>query len=137
LKTNDLGQVLAPDATLRILPGTVKMPDVSFVSWSRFPEQGLTRRPIPSLVPDLAVEVLSETNTPDEMARKLTQYFRAGVRLVWYIDPDAHAASVYTSPTDVRHVAEDGTLDGGEVLCGLSLSLRELFARANRRGPVR
>jgi Uma2 family endonuclease len=136
LETNDLGQVLGADGTLRILPGIVKIPDVSFLSWSRFPKEGLSRRPIPSLVPDLAVEVLSETNTPQEMARKRKQYFRAGVRLVWQIDPAARTAEAYTSPADVCRVDENGTLDGGDVLPGFRLSLRDLFARADRRGPA-
>ncbi len=44
---------------------------------------------IPSLVPDLAVEVLSPSNTAAEMDQKLRDYFAAGVRLVWYLDPRA------------------------------------------------
>ena len=58
--------------------------------------------PIPVLVPDLAIEVLSTSNTIGEMARKRDKYFRAGVRLVWEIDPRARTVRVYTSIDQFR-----------------------------------
>ena len=136
LKTHDLGQVMGADGPLKILPGKVKLPDVSFIGWNRFPKRRLGRRPIPALVPDLVVEVLSDTNTKREMDRKLKQYFQAGVTLVWYIDPKTRSARAFTSPTDVTELDENGLLDGGHVLPGFQLSLRWLFERADRQGPV-
>jgi len=135
LETHDLGQVLGADGALRLLPGKVKIPDVAFISWDRFPRTKLPRRPIPALVPDLAVEVLSETNTVEEMQGKLLEYFQAGVRLAWYIDPSTRAATAYTGPESSIEVPEDGDLDGGDVLPGFRLSLRELFEQADRQGP--
>jgi len=135
LETHDLGQVMGADGPLKILPGKVKLPDVSFIGWSRFPKERLGRRPIPALVPDLVIEVLSDTNTKREMDRKLKQYFQAGVRLVWYIDPKTRSARAFTSPTAVTEIDEDGSLDGGQVLPGFRLSLRWLFERADRQGP--
>ena len=135
LESHDLGQVLGADGPLKILPGIVKLPDVSFIGWHRFPKHRLGRRPIPALVPDLVVEVLSETNTQAEMDRKLKQYFEAGVTLVWYIDPETRSARMYAGLTDMTVVDQDGVLDGGPVLPGFQLSLRELFARADRQGP--
>ena len=61
--------------------------NVSFISWQRLPGGELPKKPIPNLVPDLAVEVLSKGNTKAEMRRKLHEYFQAGVRLVRPIDP--------------------------------------------------
>ena len=136
LETHDLGQVMGADGPLRILPGKVKLPDVSFIGWNRFPKKRLGRRPIPVLVPDLVVEVLSDTNTKREMDRKLKQYFQAGVTLVWYIDPETRSARAFTSPTDLTQLDEDGVLDGGHVLPGFQLSLRWLFDRADRQGPA-
>jgi Uma2 family endonuclease len=66
LETHDLGKVLGEAGRLKILPGIVKIPDVSFIGWDRWPKTKLPRRPIPALVPDLAVEVLSEANTSAE-----------------------------------------------------------------------
>lgn len=136
LRTHDLGKLLGPDGALKILPSMVKIPDVSFISWSRFPKEKLPRRPIPALVPDLVVEVLSASNTRREMDKKLKRYFEAGVRLVWYIDPDTRTAKVFTGPKHMTEIDEHGTLDGGDVLPGFRLSLRELFAQAERQGPA-
>jgi Uma2 family endonuclease len=132
---NDLGVALGPDATLRIVPKQVRLPDVCFISWQRFPEQSLTNVPIPALIPDLAIEVLSKSNTKREMDRKLREYFEAGVRLVWYVDPKKRDAQVFTSVDQAAHIPADGFLDGGNVLPGFQLSLAELFAEAERTGP--
>jgi Uma2 family endonuclease len=130
---HDLGIVLGADAPLRLAPGQVRLPDVSFVSWDRFPGRRLPRQPIPDLAPDLAVEVLSPGNTEAEMARKLRDYFAAGCRLVWYVYPDDRTVRVHTDPGTVRTLRGDDVLDGGDVLPGFRLSLREWFERAGPR----
>ena len=137
LDDHDLGHVLGADGSLKILPRTVKIPDVSFISWARFPQERLGRRPIPALIPDLVVEILSDTNTKKEMAMKLECYFKAGVRLVWYIDPESRTATAFTSLDEAVHIEEDGELDGATVLPDFSLSLKWLFERADRQaGPA-
>jgi Uma2 family endonuclease len=127
---NNLGIPAGADGTVRLLKGLVRMPDVSFFCWDKLPGGVLPSEPIPDLSPDLAVEVLSEGNTPEEMERKLGEYFLAGVRLVWMIDPRKRTAEVYTSP-DAPDAVLDETraLDGGNVLPGFTLPLAELFAR--------
>jgi Uma2 family endonuclease len=135
LRSHDIGKVLGSDGSLRILPRIVEIPDVSFISWNRWPKVKLPRRPIPALVPDLVVEVLSDTNTKAEMAAKLVKYFEAGVRLVWYIDPETRTARSYMSPSDVTEITLDGMLSGGDVLPDFQLSLSWLFSEADRSGP--
>ena len=111
------------------MPGLVRIPDVAFISWERLPGKVVVPdEAIPDLAPDLAVEVLSEGNTKEEMERKLKDYFFAGVRLVWYIDLKKRTAEVYTSPDQGVTLTEGQTLDGGEVLPGFRLPLRQLFA---------
>jgi Uma2 family endonuclease len=129
----DLGIVLAPDGTLRLMPGLVRIPDVSFIGWAKFPNRELPAEPIPDLVPDLAVEVLSAGNTAKEMRRKIREYFKVGVRLVWLIDPATRTAEVYSSLRKKTTIAADGALDGGTVLPGFRLTLQELFTRAGSR----
>jgi Uma2 family endonuclease len=133
LDEHDLGIVLGADATLRLMPNLVRMPDVSFVSWDKLPNREPPPEPIPDLVPDLAVEVLSESNTPKEMRRKLREYFSVGVRLVWIIDPKSQTAVAHTSPTKKTRIPRDGALEGGAVLPGFRLDLKVFFARAWRR----
>ena len=84
-------------------------------------------------MPDLAAEVLSGGNTKREMDRKLGEYFEAGVRLVWLIDPKSRTVDAYTSPTEFRRYRNGQTLDGGSVLPGFKLALRPFFARTTRR----
>ena len=137
VRKENLGIVLGEAGTLNILPEMVRIPDVCFIGWDRFPKEGLTRKqPIPPLVPDLVVEVLSESNTKREMQRKLKDYFEAGVSLVWYIDPATRSAKVYTAVDEMTAVDPSGVLDGGSVLPGFELSLEGLFAEADRQGPA-
>jgi Uma2 family endonuclease len=133
LTGHDLGIVYGADSTLRIARGLVRLPDLSFVSWAKLPGRLLPAEAVADLVPDLAVEVLSESNTDTEMRRKRREYFGAGTRLVWEIDPDTGTAEVFTAPEQGTTVPEDGELNGGDVLPGFTLSLRRLFERAGRR----
>ncbi|HET6385627.1 MAG TPA: Uma2 family endonuclease [Armatimonadota bacterium] len=133
LDVHPLGTVLGPDGMLRLAPGLIRAPDVSFISWERFPSDEAEPKPIPDLAPDLAVEILSVSNTIPEMDRKLREYFAAGSRLIWYVDAHLKPVRVYTSPTEYTDFAEDDTLDGAPVLPGFKLSVREWFSRAERQ----
>ena len=138
VKKNDLG-VVTGEGGMICLPGDqIRIPDVAFVSWGRFPGGEVPDDPAPKIVPDLAVEVLSPSNSAGEMSRKLKEYFNAGVRLVWYVDPVAKTVTVYTSLTRSKVVPISGTLDGGKVLSGFTLAVRDLFAvrksRASKNG---
>jgi Uma2 family endonuclease len=130
----NLGLVSGADGTVRLFPGLVRIPDIAFASWDRFPGRRPPRRPIPHLAPDLAIEVLSRGNTPREMTRKRREYFAAGVRLVWEIDPRVRGATVYTAPDQSTVLTQGGKLDGGDVLPGFTLSLADVFAEWDRHG---
>jgi Uma2 family endonuclease len=127
-----LGIVLAPDATMRLFPGLVRMPDVSFFSWDRLPGGKVPEEAIPEVAPDLAVEIISKGHTRKEMERKVGEYFDSGVRLVWLVYPKKRAIDVYTSPRDKRLVREGETLDAGDVVPGFTLDLIEFFATPKR-----
>jgi Uma2 family endonuclease len=133
-ESSELGFTLGPSATLRIRPGQIRMPDVSFFFWDRFPGRRLPRGAFLTGTPDLAVEVLSPSNTPREMARKIDEYFAGGTRLVWVVDPPTCEVRVYTSPRQFQRLMENDVLDGGPVLPGFTLSIRAWFDRAGRRG---
>ncbi|MCH8244057.1 MAG: Uma2 family endonuclease [Planctomycetes bacterium] len=134
LKEHDLGIVVGADGMMRLAPGLVRLPDVAFLSWEKFPNREIPREPIPDLAPDLAVEVISQGNTPAEMNRKCGEYFDAGVRLVWYLYPKTRTMDVFTQEARETPVSETISVDGGEVLPGFRLSLDELFAAADRSG---
>jgi len=103
-------------------------PDVAFVSHERWPAS----RRVPfaeswSVIPDLAVEVVSKSNTADEIMNKMDEYFRAGVRVVWIVYPRQALVHVHTSLTSSRIVDRAGVLDGAPVLPDFRLPLSELF----------
>lgn len=133
-RPRNLGLVTAPDGTVRLWGGRIRIPDVAFTSWERLPGRRRPAKPIPELSPDLAVEILSISNTLAEMALKRQDYFTAGVRLVWEVDPETRTVSVYTGPDNPIILTEADTLDGGVVLPGFTLSLRDLFAELDRHG---
>jgi Uma2 family endonuclease len=135
LDQRPLGLVAGADGMLRLTRGLVRIPDVSFISWERLPDRVVPRAPIPQLAPDLAVEILSASNTEAEMTRKIGEYFDAGSRLVWIIDPQLRTLIVYTAPGRSITLTETHTLDGGSVLPGFTLSLKEFFAKLDQSGP--
>jgi Uma2 family endonuclease len=105
-----------------------RRPDVSFVSFGRWPRG----RRIPNttywdVVPNLAIEVVSPSNSANEVMEKTNDYFEAGVERVWVIYPDFAMIYDYDSLTSVQILTRDQTLDGGTVLPGLQLPLTELF----------
>lgn len=132
LEAHDLGFLAGPDGAARLMPGLVRIPDISFVAWDQLPTRERPRDPIARLAPALAVEVLSPSNTEKEMERKLKEYFLSGVRVVWLVDPETRTVRVYTAPDRGVILAEGQTLDGGEVLPGLRLPVTKIFAEVPR-----
>jgi Uma2 family endonuclease len=129
----ELGLVFSADGPFRLQPGRIRFPDTGFVSWDQFPDGELPNDAILEVAPDLAIEVISEGNTRREMKSKLRDYFKAGVRLVWYVYPDTKSAIAYTSPAKKKDIDLLGSLDGGKVLPGFSLPLVKLFEPLKRR----
>lgn len=136
LRAHDLGLVSGPDGFIRILRTQVRGPDVAFFSWDRLPGGRIPEEPVPELVPDLAIEVLSVSNTYAEMARKRREYFHAGVQQVWMIDLDARTVAVYSDINQHELFHETQSLNGGLLLPGLVISLSELFGELDRTRPA-
>jgi Uma2 family endonuclease len=130
----NLGLVSSPDGSICLFPGLIRIPDVAFASWDRFPDRRIPKEPIPSLAPDLVIEVLSESNTLTEMERKRGEYFAAGVQLIWEVDPDTRTVVVYTPDGTVNRLNISQSLDGGVVLPGFVLEIGELFSELDRHG---
>ena len=130
VKPRKLGIVTGPDGAVKLFDGLVRIPDVMFASWNCFPDRKRPETPIPRIAPDLAVEVLSKSNTKLEMTRKVGEYFKAGVKLVWLVDPKTKTVKVYTAVDRFVQLTENQRLDGGHVLPGFSVSIAELFTLA-------
>ncbi|MCY3779410.1 MAG: Uma2 family endonuclease [Chloroflexi bacterium] len=109
---------------------TVLLPDVAFESWAR-----AARKPLKTYapyMPDLAVEVVSPSQTLAETRRKAAVYLRHGTDMVWLIDPERNKAERWSAADDGTAKSEiiemDGELKGGALLPGFTLPLRRLFS---------
>ncbi|HEV7891830.1 MAG TPA: Uma2 family endonuclease [Pyrinomonadaceae bacterium] len=129
VKANDLGVVCGAETGFIVErdPDSVLGADVAFISQERLAKIENPDKFGP-FAPDLAVEVMSPSNTVSEMEEKAALYFAAGARAMWVFNPKKKTVTVYNSPSDVRVLSEHDTLEGGDVLPGFKLELSKLFA---------
>jgi Uma2 family endonuclease len=125
-----LGQVVVEMLfRLALANNQERRPDVAYVSYGRWAKN----LPVPranawNVTPDLAVEVVSPTNTAEEVHIKIHEYFQARVQQVWVVFPVDGEVYVYSSPTEVRILQRTDTLDGDPLLPGLKLKLADWLA---------
>ena len=106
--------------------GTALLPDVSFISKARMTKRALSTY-VPAM-PDLAVEVISPSQSWAQVRRKAETCLRHGSQMVWLIDPQAQSAEIWRRGTERREVIEgDGELSGNDILPGFRLPLRKIF----------
>ncbi len=126
VKDHDLGVVVGEAGfVVERGPDTVRGTDAAFVSAERaasYSGEGFFEG-----APDLAVEVLSPSNTPASVAEKTRQYLAAGARLVWNVDPRQRTVTVHAPGAEPQVLAAGDRLDGGDVLPGFSIPVRVLF----------
>jgi Uma2 family endonuclease len=107
-------------------PDGVRAADVSFVRQARIPETGIPEG-YWHLEPDLAVEVVSPTETAQEVWEKVSDYLTAGTPLVWVVYPRSRHVMVYTPDGLARTLQGDDVLEHSEVMPGFSVTVNELF----------
>jgi Uncharacterized protein conserved in cyanobacteria len=123
-----------PDNTGFLLPGladTVRSPDAAFVAADRLPIDGIGTGWMP-VAPDLIAEILSPSESTEELEAKLRDYRSAGTRLIWVVDPARRVITVRDGALAERLLTESDTLDGGSVLPGFTLGVSSLFLRLAR-----
>lgn len=117
--TVESGYILAEE------PATVRGPDVAVVLEPRPSEDqpgGWVRD-----APDVAVEVLSPSNTSSAMQQKTLEYLESGARLVWIVDPGARTVTVHRPDGSANILREHETLTGEDVLVDFAVEVREIF----------
>lgn len=128
VRTGELGRVYAAETGFRLSsdPDTVRAPDVAFVSRTRIEAAGEIAGYWPG-APDLAVEVLSPSDTHAEVTEKSLAWLEAGCRLVLAVDPSQRTVTAYRSRQDIRILTRDDTIDGADVVPGFALAVSDLF----------
>ena len=129
VKAHDLGAVYAAETGFKLAadPDTVRAPDVAFVSRVRVEAIGDIEGFWPG-APDLAVEVVSPGDAYAEVEEKVFDWLDAGTKMVVVINPRQRSATVYKSQTDITAFVESDVLNGGDVVPGFELAVREIFA---------
>ena len=127
-KAHRLGSVFGDGVGYELaqLPRTVRVPDASFVRADRLPSDGVGPGLL-KLAPDLAVEVLSPSETASELEQKLDDYRTCGTPLIWVLDPVQRTVMVVANDSPLHWLREPDTLDGGNVVPGFSCRVSELF----------
>jgi Uma2 family endonuclease len=120
------GDVYGSSAGYRMPNGELRSPDVSFVSAKRLPG-GKSPKGFGHFAPDLAVEILSPDDTVKETEAKIAEYFAAGTRLAWLVNPKTKTVTVYHSPTGKRRLTAEEKLSGEGVVPGFVCRVGELF----------
>ncbi len=120
-----LGQVCARGGFI-LSPGTVRAPDVAFIRKERIPAEGLPQAFF-SGPPDLAVEVVSPSDTAAELDVKVHEYLRNGVSQVWVAYPEGKRMQVFERDGRMMRHEEGDTLNGGDLLPGFAVVVGELF----------
>lgn len=126
VRGHDLGEVVGAETgfVLSDEPPTVRAPDVAFVAHGRLASDPVGFAP---LAPDLAVEIVSPSNTLSEIQDKVIDYLEAGSRLVWVVDPCTRTVTTYRSREEIRLLTEDEEIAGEPVLPGFGLRVSELL----------
>jgi Uma2 family endonuclease len=128
IRGKDLGEGFTAEAGFitRRNPDSVRAPDVAFVSKERLPKSGVPEGFVETS-PDLAVEVVSPSDTATAIQSKVEEYFAAGTRLVWAVYPDSRSVAVYRSLHDIEVLHEGDELDARPVFEDFGVSVDELF----------
>ncbi|HEY0602505.1 MAG TPA: Uma2 family endonuclease [Herpetosiphonaceae bacterium] len=108
-------------------PDTVRGPDVSFVRAERLPSSGIPEG-FWALAPDLAVEIVSPSETAEEVREKVRDFLSAGTPLVWVVYPRTQEVIIHTVDGLARTYSSDDLLEDPQVLPGFSCRVAELFA---------
>jgi Uma2 family endonuclease len=126
VRKNRTGEVLISENLYALSPNTRRSPDVAVILGDRQDE--LKNAKVIPIIPEIAAEVLSPSETPRMIHRKLKQYFEAGVKEVWLIDPDSHEVEVWRGATLPDRALVAGEALTSPLLPGFELPLAELFS---------
>jgi len=128
VEAHHLGTVYAAETGFQLTqdPDTVRAPDVAFISRQRGEAVGEIEGYWPG-APDVAVEVISPSDRYTDVEDKVVEWLEAGCRMVIVVNPRQRSVTVYRSHTDMVRLTEEDTLDGGEVVPGWQLPIKEVF----------
>ena len=133
VEPRNLGRVLGDGIGYQLMQllRTVRVPDDSFVRADRLPAEGIGRGLL-KFAPDIAIEVLSPSETASELQEKLDDYRVSGTSLVWVVDSVRRSVMIVSQTEPLKLLHDSDTLDGGSVLPGFSCAVIDIFEGISR-----
>jgi Uma2 family endonuclease len=126
LQKNPIGKVYASDVGIAFPNGNVRSPDVTYVNIAKLPE-GRSPEAFGEVIPDLAVEVLSPSDSLKELGRKIGEFLENGVPIVWLVDPARQTVTIYRSLTETQQLTSKDMITAEPVLPGFSVPINRFF----------
>ena len=120
----------------QLAPLTLRFPDVHVTSWERMAAYDEAAGGFPAFAPDVAVEVVSPSNTPAELGRKTAEYFANGTRAVWVVDPELRTVIIRRPGLPEQVLRGDDMLYGDPEIPGFACRVSDIFAVLDRRATV-
>lgn len=125
---DDHGILTASQAGFRMASGNVRLPDFAFTRYDRFPN-GEVPDGFVEFAPDLAVEIISPSEEPGDMARKVEEYFASGAQQVWHMFPETKTLIVFRLSSETTTYQSDDEIDMNDLLPGFRSRVTELFGK--------
>lgn len=125
---DDYGILMASQAGFRMASGNVRLPDFAFTRYDRFPN-GEVPDGFVEFAPDLAVEIISPSEEPADVARKVEEYFESGAQQVWHMFPETRTVKVFRSPSEARVYQPGDEIDLDDLLPGFRSRVAALFQK--------
>jgi Uma2 family endonuclease len=127
-RQNKQGVVFDSSTGFKLSNGATRSPDVSWIAierWNSLSEE--QKRGFAPIDPDFAIELVSPTDSLEDLQQKMSEYISCGVKLGWLINPDAKEVEIYRLDRDKQVISNPTSLSGEELLPGLTLDLSEIF----------
>lgn len=131
LKGNRIAVIAGADGLARMTSGRVRIPDVGVYLLKRFPDGKAQRTAICDIAPDWAIEVVSRSNTKQEMEQKREEFFAAGTQRIWIVDPRKRTIEDWASSKSMAILTDSDTADLGDILPGFTLKIGDWFSQVD------
>ncbi len=125
---DDFGMLTASQTGFRMSSGNLRVPDFAFTRYDRFPNREVPDGFI-EFAPDLAVEIISPSEEPGDMARKVEEYFASGSKQVWHMFPETQTVAVFHSPAESVTYQPEDELDLSDIFPSFRTRVSGLFGK--------
>jgi Uma2 family endonuclease len=127
-RQNKLGVVFDSSTGFKLSNGAIRSPDVSWIEIKRWNSLSDTqKRGFAPIDPDFVIELMSPTDSLEELQQKMSEYMSCGVKLGWLINPDEKFVEIYLCDRDKQVISNPSSLSGEELLPGLTVDLADIF----------